>query len=179
MTFPSTTDYNKLSCSQRWWCIQPFLRHQCDDRITLLDSLTHLDISGVPVRHLTSGTHIAGSCQSTKHAVRLCNLLHLADLISYSPSIWSQLISHPAKGMTRRSRQCMKNVSVIKAEIIIAEFWAPHSPSASQNNLYSGSGNLLKTLLFQAIQGSGRWHCLGSQKPSPSALENQVSVLIS
>ena len=72
MTFPSAMDYNHLSCSQRWWWIQPFLRCQCDDRmISSQDSLTHLDISGMPAQHLTCGTHLAESCESCYSAQRV------------------------------------------------------------------------------------------------------------
>lgn len=102
--------------------------------------------------------------------VRLWVLVHLADLISYSPSIWSQLISCPAKGMPPRSRQCMRNANVINTEIIIIKFWALYTIREHKN--ISAKGLCFRTLTLKSNIVKWGVSSLGLSKAIPKHLEN-------
>lgn len=174
MTFPSATDHNQLSCSQTWWQTQPFLTCQCN-MIILLGSLTHLDIPGMQAQHLTYGIHLAQSCENYSSAEECrsdCEtcFIYLVHLIHYSPSIWSQLISCPAKGMPPRSRQCMRNVSAINTEIIIFKFWALYT--IREHKTSSAKGLCFRTWILKRNIFKWEVSLLGVSKAIPKHFEN-------
>lgn len=175
MTFPSATDYNQLSCSQTWWWTQPFLSCQCNVIIIAGQSDTpghSWDASTAPNLWHTPSRELWKLLLCKRVQVRLWDPVNLADLICHSPSIRSQLISCPAKGMLPRSRQCMRNVNAINTEIIIIKFWALYTVRECKNKTISAKGLCFKTWILESNTVKWKVTSLRVSKAIPRQLEN-------
>lgn len=149
---------------------------QCN-MIILLDSLTHLDIPGMQAQHLTHGIHLAESCERhcpAKECRSYCETWFFS--LIWSTTVqkfdlnWIPAYTCPAKGMPPRSRERMRNVSVINTEIIIIKFWALYT--TGKHKTISANGLCFRIWILKSNTVKWEVSSLGVSKAIPKHLEN-------